>query len=203
MSLLLTLTLLCSSSSLTTSFQPHNINNNNINNRFSSFSSFYNTNLPSSSISKSTSFNSSTQMNSTPSTKNNNPSTSSLDLTYIDGVQSIASSYTTFLLDMWGVMHNGSETYDGVINTIQQLNNKNQKTKLIILSNSSKRISNSLKMLTKLGFDPHHDFIQIITSGDVSYRMLSNDPTLQCQKWHVLQSLIESNQKKVFVLCPK
>lgn len=98
---------------------------------------------------------------------------------------------------MWGVMHNGSETYDGVINTIQQLKSKNKK--LIILSNSSKRIDNSIKMLTKLGFDPLVDFDQIITSGDVSYRMLSGDETLKCSTWHVLQDLILNEKKKVFV----
>ena len=124
------------------------------------------------------------------------PSTPS-SLSHIKGIEDIADSYSTFLLDMWGVMHNGSETYDGVINTIKQLKSKDKK--LIILSNSSKRIDSSIKMLTKLGFDPHNDFHQIITSGDVSYRMLSGDTTLKCSTWNVLQDLIVNNQKKVFV----
>lgn len=99
---------------------------------------------------------------------------------------------------MWGVMHNGSTTYDGVIHTIQQL--KEQNKKLIILSNSSKRLDNAIKMLTKLGFDPNHDFEQIITSGDVSHRMLSGDKSLHCTTWDVLQNLQSLDRdKNVFV----
>lgn len=55
--------------------------------------------------------------------------------------------HDTFLLDMWGVMHDGVKPYDGVLDTVQQL--KAQGKKLIILSNSSKRRDNSEKMLIK------------------------------------------------------
>lgn len=101
---------------------------------------------------------------------------------------------------MWGVMHDGSTTYEGVLDTIQQL--KQRKKTIIILSNSSKRLHNSIKMLTKLGFDPIHDFEMILTSGDVSHRMLSggdDDESLQCSKWTTLQTLKKSSEKKVFV----
>uniref|UniRef100_A0A7S4VE90 Uncharacterized protein n=1 Tax=Ditylum brightwellii TaxID=49249 RepID=A0A7S4VE90_9STRA len=69
---------------------------------------------------------------------------------------------------------------------------------MVILSNSSKRISNAKKMLKKLGFD-ENDFAQIITSGEVSYRMLCGDETLQCSKWHIISELIQNNKRKVFV----
>ena len=43
-------------------------------------------------------------------------------------------------------------------------------------------------MLTKLGFDPNDDFVQIITSGDVSHRMLAGEDasSLGCSTWDVL-----------------
>ena len=53
---------------------------------------------------------------------------------------------------MWGVMHDGTTTYEGVLDVVQKL--KQQGKDLIILSNSSKRQDNSIKMLKKLGFDP-------------------------------------------------
>ena len=74
--------------------------------------------------------------------------------------------YDLFLLDMWGVMHNGSRPYDGVLECIKELK-KNGK-EMVILSNSSKRTDSSIKNLKKLGFDPS-DFSQIITSGEVSH----------------------------------
>ena len=44
-------------------------------------------------------------------------------------------------------MHNGSEPYEGVLQTVEEL--KKAGKKLIILSNSSKRRENSEKMLIK------------------------------------------------------
>jgi len=117
----------------------------------------------------------------------------------VSGVKEVADLYSTFLLDMWGVMHDGTSTYDGVLDTIQQL--KKAKKRMIILSNSSKRKSDAIQVLSKLGFDPEEDFEDIITSGEVSYRMLSNDPTLICgPKWDVLEDLIRTGRKKAFVL---
>lgn len=82
------------------------------------------------------------------------------------GIEQVAKDHDIFLLDMWGVMHDGSRTYEGVIETVKKL--KEAGKEMIILSNSSKRQSNSLQMLEKLGFDPLNDFSQVITSGDVS-----------------------------------
>jgi ribonucleotide monophosphatase NagD (HAD superfamily) len=55
--------------------------------------------------------------------------------------------HDTFLLDMWGVMHDGTQPYDGVLETVQEL--KRLGKRLIILSNSSKRRDDSEKMLRK------------------------------------------------------
>ena len=88
----------------------------------------------------------------------------------INGLSDIVNDYDVFLLDMWGVMHDGSRPYDGVLETIQQL--KNCGKRLVILSNSSKRKDNSIKMLKQLGFCPD-DFEQIITSGEIVYQILS------------------------------
>ena len=54
-------------------------------------------------------------------------------------------------------------------------------------------------MLRKLGFNPE-DFHAILTSGEISHRMLSGDPSLQCETWYVLQQLIAREQTKAIVL---
>ena len=114
--------------------------------------------------------------------------------TLVDGVEHICDKFDTFLLDMWGVMHDGSRPYDGVLDVVKKLKEHNKN--LIILSNSSKRKENSIKMLKKLGFD-HNDFDQIITSGEVAYQMLSG----QLNSWNVLEDLLaKENEKKVSVL---
>ena len=70
-------------------------------------------------------------------------------LTQLNGISSSPDilRHETFLLDMWGVMHDGNAPYDGVLDTVQEL--KRQGKKLIILSNSSKRRDASEKMLKK------------------------------------------------------
>ena len=94
----------------------------------------------------------------------------------IQGVRDLVDDYDVFLLDMWGVMHDGSRPYEGVLDVIQKL--KAAGKRLVILSNSSKRQDNSIKMLRKLGFDPEQDFEQIITSGEVAFSMLGGESPL-------------------------
>jgi len=119
-------------------------------------------------------------------------------LEFVNGVEQVLKSktYNTFLLDMWGVMHDGSKPYEGVLNTVSKLRKNDMN--LVILSNSSKRKSNSIKMLTKLGFDPEKDFEQIITSGEVAYQMLAGNKDLPCEIWPVLTQ-ISKDERKVFV----
>lgn len=118
-------------------------------------------------------------------------------LDYVPGVSSLPE-YDTYLLDMWGVMHDGSAPYDGVLETVAQLKAQNKRTSLVILSNSSKRLSYTHRMLKKLGFNID-DFEQIITSGEVSWRMMSGDDSLSCNVWPVMTDLIENSSKRVFL----
>jgi HAD superfamily hydrolase (TIGR01450 family) len=90
---------------------------------------------------------------------------------HIRGLSDIVDDYDTFLLDMWGVLHDGSQPYDGVLTAIRQLKGHPKSKRLIILSNSSKRAKHSVRMLVKLGFDPD-DFESIVTSGEVAHELL-------------------------------
>ena len=83
------------------------------------------------------------------STANNEAESSTM--TRLNGISSPeVQKHTTFLLDMWGVMHDGSKPYEGVLETVQQL--KREGKKLVILSNSSKRREDSENMLRKREF---------------------------------------------------
>ena len=112
----------------------------------------------------------------------------------VQGVRDLVDDYDVFLLDMWGVMHDGSRPYDGVLDVIQKLRAAGKR--LVILSNSSKRQDNSIKMLRKLGFDPN-DFEQIITSGEVAFALLGGKSALETspEPWSKLAEV--ANQKAV------
>ena len=121
----------------------------------------------------------------------------------LSGIRDVVDRYDTFLLDMWGVMHDGTTTYEGVLEVVSKLVAAGKEVK--ILSNSSKRQDNSIKMLKKLGFDPSN-FSQIITSGEVAYHMLSaTSPVanaLAPQPWDaLLESLSNNNNNNKKVFC--
>ena len=126
-----------------------------------------------------------------------NESCECIQVNHVNGMEQIMKdnkNYKSLLLDMWGVMHNGSEAYPGVLDTISKL--KEDGIKLVILSNSSKRKSNSIKMLGKLGFNPD-DFDDIITSGEIAFQLLSRN--LKLSDEHLWSKLENIKEQKVFV----
>jgi HAD superfamily hydrolase (TIGR01450 family) len=124
----------------------------------------------------------------------------------VDGLSSplILDNYDTFLLDMWGVMHDGRAPYEGVLRAVRKL--KESGKRLIVLSNSSKRREDAERMLVELGFDPA-DFHDIVTSGDVSHRLLRGDAgggVAGCENWDAIDDVIAERgaagrRKNVFV----
>lgn len=93
---------------------------------------------------------------------------------HISGLRDIVDQYDVFLIDMWGVLHNGCDPYSRVLDTIQQLRRAGKR--LIILSNSSKKFIHSVRMLRTLGFDDAC-FEQIITSGQMAFDLLQQVTT--------------------------
>jgi HAD superfamily hydrolase (TIGR01459 family) len=70
--------------------------------------------------------------------------------------------YDGFILDQFGVLHNGSHGLDGAPEALQKLFQCGKK--LVILSNSSSSSAACQAKLPSLGFDPHH-FVGAVTSG--------------------------------------
>mmetsp|Transcript_24016 Transcript_24016/g.48604 ORF Transcript_24016/g.48604 Transcript_24016/m.48604 type:complete len:326 (-) Transcript_24016:145-1122(-) len=81
----------------------------------------------------------------------------------------IISKYDGFILDQFGVMHNGSVALEGATSLVKELARLNKK--LIILSNTSSPSHTTLDRLPKLGFDPN-DFVGAVTSGDEASRLI-------------------------------
>ena len=88
----------------------------------------------------------------------------------IDNINNILNLYDVFILDQWGVMHDGSKGYDHAIKAIDKLVEENKK--LIIISNSSRRKINSINRLKELGFNKDH-FIEVMTSGEMIWQEIS------------------------------
>ena len=88
----------------------------------------------------------------------------------IKSISEIVNKYENYIIDQWGVMHNGEVGYKHAVETIDFLENKNKN--LFIISNSSKRRNSSKEKLPKLGFR-EKSFINILTSGEMIWNTIN------------------------------
>lgn len=93
---------------------------------------------------------------------------------FCEGISDISDSYAGFILDQWGVLHDGEKAYDGVIDCLKEL--KARKKHVLILSNSGKRALENKERLKKLGIGPSL-YDQIITSGEMSWQGMNDQDT--------------------------
>ena len=87
----------------------------------------------------------------------------------IKGLKQIYHNYDTFILDQWGVMHDGFNGFVNAIICVEKL--FLEKKNLIIISNSSKRKRFTLQKLPDLGFNKNY-FIEVMTSGEMIWQSM-------------------------------
>ena len=85
---------------------------------------------------------------------------------FIDSVEPLAEAYDLFILDQWGVLHDGAKAHTGAAEAMAKL--KAAGKTIILVSNSSRRISVSIERLTKLGITPEL-YDHILTSGELAW----------------------------------
>ena len=83
---------------------------------------------------------------------------------FCDGVSDISDSYMGFLIDQWGVLHDGEQLFPGVLDCMKEL--KERKKTILIVSNSVRREAWHKDNLKKMGLGPSL-YHRIITSGEV------------------------------------
>ena len=89
-------------------------------------------------------------------------------------MEEMCDTYDAFILDQFGVLHDGNTSSPGALNCIHELAARGKK--MIILSNTSRRASHVLERLsTTYGF-PAKDFIGAITSGEEAHGYLKEHP---------------------------
>ncbi len=83
-----------------------------------------------------------------------------------NNIRELADLYDYFIFDVWGVVHDGSSAYDGVVDAIKFLRAKNKK--ICFLSNAPRRAFKVAAVLEKYGITSDlYDFI--LTSGEAAY----------------------------------
>jgi len=67
------------------------------------------------------------------------------------GISSLADRYDGFILDQWGVLHDGTRPYAGAAECLQRLHAAGKR--IVVLSNSGKREVENLRVMASMGFD--------------------------------------------------
>ncbi len=91
------------------------------------------------------------------------------------GLSKLAGDYDGFILDLWGVIHDGVTVYPGAFNCLEQL--RARKKRIVLLSNAPRRTHVIAAQLTELGIPPSL-YDGIVSSGQEAYDHLSkrDDP---------------------------
>ncbi|MER9318491.1 TIGR01459 family HAD-type hydrolase [Mesorhizobium sp. M0659] len=85
---------------------------------------------------------------------------------HLNGISQLAERYDVFLLDQFGVLHDGASPYPGAVEALSAL--KRAGKTIVLISNSGKRAGPNETRLLKLGFEPG-SWDHFVSSGEVAW----------------------------------
>ncbi len=89
------------------------------------------------------------------------------------GLRALAPAYDGFILDLWGVLHDGFKPFPGVIDGLERLIAAGKR--ICILSNAPRRARDVIQRMSEIGIPPglyHH----VMSSGEETWRHLADRP---------------------------
>ena len=86
------------------------------------------------------------------------------------GLANLAGTYDAFLIDQWGVLHDGHAPYAGAIDCLRRLVDAGKR--VVLISNSGRRAQESGRRLSRIGIPPDC-YSDLVTSGEIAWRMLA------------------------------
>lgn len=95
----------------------------------------------------------------------------------ISGLSAVAERYRAYVVDLWGVVHDGRQLHRGVLTTFERL--RDSGATICLLSNAPRRASQVAEMLAGMGLAPKF-YDHIVTSGESVFESLT-DPR---DEWH-------------------
>ena len=87
----------------------------------------------------------------------------------VTGLAAFAQAYDGFLVDQWGVLHDGARPYPGVVEALGRLRAAGKQ--VVVLSNSGRRAAVNADRLSRMGIPPD-SYDRVVTSGEWVWRAL-------------------------------
>ncbi len=91
----------------------------------------------------------------------------------LPGFHAIAGEYDGFILDLWGVIHDGVRPYPGAVDCMASLRAAGKR--VVLLSNAPRRADSIQRQLRRMGIDDAW-YDGVMTSGEAAYLMLRDRP---------------------------
>lgn len=91
------------------------------------------------------------------------------DIPILPGFAAIADRYDGFILDLWGLIHDGHNAYPGAADTLKRLQEAGKR--VVMLSNSPRRAESLKQMMERLGICRDH-YNEVMSSGEAVFQEL-------------------------------
>lgn len=93
-----------------------------------------------------------------------------IEPTFCSGLADLASRYRGFIVDQWGVLHDGARPYADALDCLARLRAAGKR--VVLLSNSGKRTAINRARLAEIGIDESL-YDAIVTSGEATWQALA------------------------------
>ncbi len=100
-----------------------------------------------------------------------------INFNQIQNLSEIHEEYGCFFIDLWGVIHNGVNLFENVLDTLKFL--KNEKKSIFFLTNAPRRSSVIKKQLFEFGLSDNL-YDDIVSSGEITWQKLKSKKNLRC-----------------------
>lgn len=96
------------------------------------------------------------------------------NLTRTEGLAALADRYDGYVVDLWGVLHDGLAAYPGAVACLAALREAGKR--VVLLSNAPRRAEATRAGLRRLGFDDAL-YDALVTSGEATHAALRDRPS--------------------------
>ena len=94
-----------------------------------------------------------------------------MTLRLIDGMGALAPEYDGFILDLWGVVHDGTAPFPGVLDCMERLIGAGKR--LVLLSNAPRRSDDVVRRIARIGV-PGRLYHGVMSSGEEAWQHLKH-----------------------------
>ena len=92
-----------------------------------------------------------------------------MNIRLYDGMRALAPRYDGFILDLWGVVHDGVVPYPGVLDCMARLVDAGKR--IALLSNAPRRADDVVRRITRIGVPPNL-YHAVMSSGEEAWQYL-------------------------------